>query len=407
MSQYKAYPKYKDSGIEWIGQVPEHWAIRKVAWDMHMAIGWTPSTDNGRFYGGQHNWVTIADLSSGRITETKTKITDEAIKARGAVPAPIGSVLFSYKLTIGAVALLDEPAYTNEAIVAFHPSSKVVMRWWFYAAPNILLQNAIENIYGAKLLNQEIMASSRFYAPTIKEQTAIAATLDRETARIDALIEKKTRFIELLKEKVIAAAMAEQMYGDGAYIRLRHLVQIISRPVQLISEDEYIALGLYNRGRGLFHKPPTMGKDIGDSDFFYVEEGDLILSGQFAWEGAVTIASSKETGCVVSHRYPILKGVAITTEYLLALLMTNYGDFLLNESSRGSAGRNRPLNINLFLNEKIRMPSDKVQKEISQLIKLKTTLEEKVEQSITLLKERRAAFITAAVTGQIDLRGEY
>ena len=105
--------KMKDSGIEWIGQVPEHWRLRKVAWDMFMTIGWTPPTGESRFYNGQHNWVSIADLSAGRITKTKTKITDAAIEEKGAKPAPAGSVLFSYKLTVGEVALLEEPAYTN------------------------------------------------------------------------------------------------------------------------------------------------------------------------------------------------------------------------------------------------------------------------------------------------------
>lgn len=66
---------------------------------------------------------------------------------------------------------------------------------------------------------------------------------------------------------------------------------------------------------------------MGDSSFFYVEEGDLILSGQFAWEGAVTMATEKETGCVVSHRYPVIRGKSIATEYLFALFMTNFGDF--------------------------------------------------------------------------------
>ena len=145
---------------------------------------------------------------------------------------------------------------------------------------------------------------------------------------------------------------------------------------------------------------------MGDSNFFCVEEGDLILSGQFAWEGAVTIASDKQTGCIVSHRYPVVRGTSITTEYLSALLMTNFGDFLLNESSRGAAGRNRPLNIERLLNEKIRMPSQKVQNEVTKLMNFKALAERKIKKSIELLRERRTAYITAAVTGKIDLRGE-
>lgn len=409
MSQYKAYPAYKDSGVEWIGQVPEHWEVKPICRvtsvnDDALSDSTTGSTR-----------ISYVDISSVGYTEGIKQATEMAFEdapSRARRKASTGDVVVSTVRTYlkAVAAVTDEYAdcifSTGFAVLRARQLEQSFLKWMIL---NELLVQAIEahsEGLSYPAINASALVKLKSVIPPPEEQVTIAATLDRETSRIDALIQKKTRFIELLKEKVIATAMTEQMYGDGEHIRLRHLVQIISRPVQLISEDEYIALGLYNRGRGLFHKPPTLGKDIGDSDFFYVEEGDLILSGQFAWEGAVTMASSTESGCVVSHRYPIVRGGAVATEYLFALLMTNFGDFLLNESSRGSAGRNRPLNINLLLNEKIRMPSVKTQEEIKGLIKLKATLEEKVKHSIDLLKERRAAFITAAVTGQIDLRGE-
>ena len=92
------------------------------------------------------------------------------------------------------------------------------------------------------------------------------------------------------------------------------------------------------------------------------------------------------------------------TEYLYVLFMTDYGDFLLSESSRGAAGRNRPLNINLLLNEKIRVPSQLVQEDIYDLLKVKTNLELNIIKAIELLKEKRTALITAVVTGKVDVR---
>lgn len=418
MSYYKPYPAYKDSGVEWIGQVPEHWQVKRlkhlISQCQNGVWGDDPLED-----GSDTLCIRVADFDRDNNVviynpSTYRQITKEHQDSR---LVSKGDILLE-KSGGGAQTLVganvrylgEEPAVCSNFVAVIKPSKMAESAWLNYLMASMyalkINLRSIKQSTGIQNLDSEQYLDEGVAAPSLDEQATIAATLDRETARIDALIQKKTRFIELLKEKVIATAMTEQMYGDGEHIRLRHLVQIISRPVQLISEDEYIALGLYNRGRGLFHKPPTLGKDIGDSDFFYVEEGDLILSGQFAWEGAVTMASSTESGCVVSHRYPIVRGGAVATEYLFALLMTNFGDFLLNESSRGSAGRNRPLNINLLLNEKIRMPSVKTQEEIKGLIKLKATLEEKVKHSIDLLKERRAAFITAAVTGQIDLRGK-
>jgi type I restriction enzyme S subunit len=266
--------------------------------------------------------------------------------------------------------------------------------------------NAMTGTGGLKRVPSELFQTFKIAIPSFTEQALIAGILEIEANRIGTLIKKKTRFLELIKEKVLALVMNEQIQGSGEFDRLKRMTDVVSRPVTIIDGDEYVALGLYNRGRGLFHKPVTLGKDMGDSSFFYVEEGDLILSGQFAWEGAVTMATEKETGCVVSHRYPVIRGKSIATEYLFALFMTNFGDFLLNESSRGAAGRNRPLNINLLLNEKIRIPSPEVQSEVKRLMYLKAQADVKVKKSIALLKERRSAFITAAVTGKIDLRGE-
>ncbi|HHO0786893.1 TPA: restriction endonuclease subunit S [Aeromonas hydrophila] len=403
MSQYRAYPAYKDSGIEWIGQVPEHWKVARVKRLASLRNERRNDVSTDTIYIGLED----VEAGSGQYKPTNGSSRQSEDSTVGIFYE--GDVLYGKLRPYLRKAIISEMAgcCSTEFLVlrAEKTEPKWLQEWLLTPDVTHQIESGCE---GAKMPRADWwhIGSIEVVYPDQHEQAQILTTLDRETARIDALIEKKTRFIELLKEKVIATAMTEQMYGDGEHIRLRHLVQIISRPVQLISEDEYIALGLYNRGRGLFHKPPTLGKDIGDSDFFYVEEGDLILSGQFAWEGAVTMASSTESGCVVSHRYPIVRGGAVATEYLFALLMTNFGDFLLNESSRGSAGRNRPLNINLLLNEKIRMPSVKTQEEIKGLIKLKATLEEKVKHSIDLLKERRAAFITAAVTGQIDLRGK-
>lgn len=146
--------------------------------------------------------------------------------------------------------------------------------------------------------------------------------------------------------------------------------------------------------------------DMGESDFFWIEEGDLIISGQFAWEGAVALADQEDTGCVVSHRYPVIRGKAgvTLTEYLFGLLCTKHGDFLMNENSRGAAGRNRPLNISSLMKEKIPVPSIEIQKAVAQVVHARKGLFNEIAKAIALLQERRTALISTAVTGQIDVR---
>lgn len=404
MIQSKTYETYKPSTIKWIKEIPCHWEIvpfySVVKESKRSNIGLVENT--------------VLSLSYGKI------IKKPKSRHMGLVPASYetyqivepGEMIFRFtdlqndKRSLRSAEVTDKGIITS-AYLAVQPI-QIHSRYLAWLMRSYDLCKVFYSMGGGlrQSLNFEDVRRLPICLPSQNEQEKISNLIDKRVKQIDSLISKKNRFLELLKEKVLATVMNEQMQGSGELVRLKYLTERISRPVIIEENEEYIALGLYNRGRGLFHKAPSLGKDMGDSNFFCVEEGDLILSGQFAWEGAVTIASDKQTGCIVSHRYPVVRGTSITTEYLSALLMTNFGDFLLNESSRGAAGRNRPLNIERLLNEKIRMPSQKVQNEVTKLMNFKALAERKIKKSIELLRERRTAYITAAVTGKIDLRGE-
>jgi type I restriction enzyme S subunit len=248
------------------------------------------------------------------------------------------------------------------------------------------------------------MKNIRLYLPDLETQKGIANFLDRETARIDQLIEKKQRFLTLAARRM--DALVDAAISDLSVPRLRfeHAVQRVHRPVELSEHDELVRLGLFNRGRGIFKKPAADEEGMGDSSFYFVRAGDLILSGQFAWEGAVALATEDEEGCVVSHRYPVFRGRdGINTAYLLGLFRSGFGDFLLNEASRGSAGRNRPLNTWRLGKEKIPIPARELQEAVERALAFERKLKKKTEQSISLLNEARSTLINAAVTGQIDV----
>jgi type I restriction enzyme S subunit len=219
-------------------------------------------------------------------------------------------------------------------------------------------------------------------------------------------VAEQRRLMELLKEKISSLVLSSVDLPNTKRLRFVDAASIISRPVLQQQEESYTRIGLFNRGRGLFHKEASEMDEMGESDFFCIEEGDLIISGQFAWEGAVAMAGKNETGCVVSHRYPVLRGIpgVALTEYLFGLLCTNHGDFLLNENSRGAAGRNRPLNIRSLMKETIPVPSMQIQETVARAIHSRSVLFQEISNAIDLLQEHRTALISAAVTGQIDVR---
>lgn len=437
MSQYKAYPAHKDSGVEWIGQVPEHWQLRKVAWDLVMSIGWTPDTKNRRYYGGDYNWVSIADLTKNRINETGQKITQLAVDEMKGSQAPAGSLLFSYKLTIGMVALLDQPAYTNEAIAAFYPNKKINMNFWKYAVVVILPRYSRKNIYNSDLLNQELMNSARFYAPSYDEQATIAATLDRETARIDALVEKKTRFIELLKEKrqaLITHAVTKgldpnaKMKDSGVEwigqvpehweaTKLKHVAAFSGGGTPSKENPDY-----WN-GCIPWVSPKDMKHEVITDSIDHITTKGLENSAtKLIDSGAVLLVARSG---ILRHTIPVgINNVPVSLNQDMKALSLDETRVRPRFILRWVQGLNRSLlgiwakegatveslEHEYVANTRLPLPDLKEQDAILATLDRETArinaLISKAEQSITLLKERRAAFITAAVTGQIDLRGK-
>lgn len=277
-------------------------------------------------------------------------------------------------------------------------------RFWFY----VLLALDIAKHYYS--LGGGVRQSIKFsdfpndwvYRPDLPTQRAIADFLDRETARIDLLIEKKQRLIDLVSPRF--EALISDARENGIWQRFGFSAVVTQRPIPITSDQSFCPLGLYNRGRGFFKKTETETGDLGDSSFSYVKEGDLVFSGQFAWEGAVGLVSHDEDGCVVSHRYPVYVGRdGVLTEYLFAYFRSHHGRFLMDNCSRGAAGRNRPLNTRILEKEKVPIPTLRLQQDIRDIVRFERRLKAKVRPSIDRLREYRSSLITAAVTGQVDV----
>ena len=109
-------------------------------------------------------------------------------------------MLYSFKLSVGQVAFAGKDLYTNEAIAAFQNSDKVNLKFFFYAAPLFIIHNSNINIYGAHILNQDLIKNAYTVFPPLPEQEAIANYLDKKTAEIDKIIAEREKKIELLNE---------------------------------------------------------------------------------------------------------------------------------------------------------------------------------------------------------------
>ncbi len=398
---YKKYQKYKDSGIDWVGEVPADWDATRAK---------NVFKKNNRPVRESDEVVTA--FRDGMVTLRKNRREDgftfaqQEIGYQGVRKGDL--VIHGMDAFAGAIGVSDSDGKSSPVYSVCTPRIDADPKFHMY-----LLRHMSRSGYLTAIARGIRERSTEFKWPQYgnlfvinpprEEQEKIAKFLDEQTARIDETIAKKQKLIELLKEEIVSIAQKEQKEGKGKTIRIRDSVKLAEGPIELEDNSEYVALGLYNRGRGLFVKEPQLGIDIKESDFYKVIPRDLIISGQFAWEGAVALASEDESNCVVSHRYYLLRDGVVKTEYLLALLMTKFGDHILNESSRGSAGRNRPLNIKMLLKEKIRVPSKEAETKIESLLIKMSLGRENIKKSIKLLEEYRSSLISHAVTGKIKV----
>ena len=319
---FPRYPSYKDSGVEWLGEVPGHWEV-------------VPLKHIAEFVNGDAfkptEWATsgIPIIRIQNLNGSEDfNYYDGEVEQRYLVHD--GDLLFGWSGNRGTsfgpfLWSRNEVCALNQHIFRVVPTSAEKRSlFWTLKAVTAHVEDQAHGIIGMVHVTKGDLGAINVPVPPIPEQTQIATFLDYETAKIDELVAEQRRLMELLNEEIISLVLSSFRTPATSLLRLSEASTIISRPVIQNAYESYTRIGLFNRGRGLFHKDASEMDEMGESDFFWVEEGDLIISGQFAWEGAVALADVEDTGCVVSHRYPVIRGKAdvALTEYLLGLFCT-------------------------------------------------------------------------------------
>lgn len=443
MSHYKPYPAYKDSGVEWIGDVPEGWERHKVSHSFTgIGSGTTPPTDQEEWYSDEGiPWVTTGELRETVINATSKYVTTKALDEFSALHVyPAGSLAMAmYGATIGRLGILGIHATTNQACCVLYGEKSLNIRFSYYwllaFKPEIIELYAVGG--GQPNINQEVVASLRIPAPTIDEQSAIAAMLDRETARIDALISKKTRFIELLKEKrsaLITHAVTKgldprvKMKDSGVewigqvpegwgLIRLGMVGSLVKANGGNKQDDADTGVpcirygDIYTTYDLQIHNIKKFIKPDAEQDYTSIHYGDILFaaSGETFEEIGKSVVNLSQSNVYCGGDIIILRPEQKFNPVFLAYA-TGSSSAQAQKSIMGKGFTVIHIYGDQLRNVVIALPSKQEQKFIADRIDRETAridlLTEKTQHSIDLLKERRSAFISAAVTGQIDLRGE-
>lgn len=205
----------KDSGVEWIGEIPENWKITKIKNHFSVISGATPKSENVSYWDGNIPWITPADYKTKDkfVSSGRKSITQEGYDSCGTTLVPTGSVIFSKRAPVGTVALAKNELCTNQGCLSCVPKEKTNSLYYYYTMSVFTEQFELVST-GTTFKEIGADTFSNFYLPfpSFEEQIRIADFLDAKCTEIDVVIEKTRTSIEeykKLKQSVITQAVTK------------------------------------------------------------------------------------------------------------------------------------------------------------------------------------------------------
>lgn len=432
---FPRYPKYKPSGVEWLGEVPEDWMLPAVGHRYEVALG---KMLDGKRITGEHlaPYLRNADVQWGQIRVDDLPEMDFEPADRDRYALRHGDLLVCEGGEVGRCAiwhsLLGE-CYYQKALHRLRPLSTETdyvpyMRWLLEAAADRGCFSAGESKATIAHLPAEALRRTRIPCPGLSEQRAIAAFLDRETAKIDALIAEQEKLIELLAEKrqaVISHAVtkglnpAAPMKPSGVewlgevpahwgIVRLAGLFRDVAEEgndgLQILSVSIHDGVSDKEMSESELDRKVTRSEDR--SKYVKVQPGDLVYNMMRAWQGAF---GTVQTVGMVSPAYVVARPKSdAPTEFFERVLRTPNAVEQMRRYSQGVTDFRLRLYWDEFKNLRVPCPPAAEIKalldHVGQIELTASSIEAEALQLIDLLRERRSALISAAVTGQIDVR---
>ena len=431
--RFRRYSQYKDSGVEWLGEIPAHWEVRRLKFVTHTVAGQSPPSVavTDRMDGTDGLPFLQGNAEFGPLSPKPQKVCDSAPKR-----AEPGDILLSVRAPVGAMNVADQPYGIGRGLCAIRPAAGLDRSFCFYevmAMRPLLDAVATGSTYDA--VTSSDVGDLLILLPHQGEQHAIADFLDRETAKIDGLVERKERLIQLLQEKRTALITRAVTRGLDPNVpvkdsgvewlgeipahwnvkKLKHLtpgttVGIVVTPSKYYVDEGVPCLRSLNVSGGAIDMEKLVfisesANELHRKSKIFCGDVVVVRTGQ---AGTAAVVPEKLDGANCIDLLIVRRSERVLSWFMYYYLNSRTAMSQATEQSVGAIQAHyntstlaRLVVPEIPLDEQIRIVRylDRETARIDALIA-------KVCQAIDLLKEFRTALISAAVTGKIDVREE-
>ena len=439
MSRYKTYPEYRDSQSKWLGAIPSHWNLfdGKRVFSSRRELA---REDDEQLAASQKYGVVPQRLMM-EMNDAKVMLALKGTSSFRHVGE--NDFVISLRSFEGGIEHSSYVGCVSPAYTVLQTEKAVVPAYFKYllkSGPYIAaLQASTDSLRDGKSISYEQFGAIVLPYPVVDEQAAIAAFLDHEVAKIDALIEKQQRLIELLKEKrqaVISHAVTKGLnpnapmkdsgvewlgevpaHWELSKIKYLCYVNDGNHGEEYPKETDYTTS---DEGVPFIRGGNIQNFNITNNDMLYITKikNDSMRKGRLAAGdvlfmnrgdiGKLALIPEEFSGANLNSQIAYLRCLngRVNNEFLLYFLASAYTENLLLSMKMGSVLTQFPIGDLLEIN--VPLPSKEEQLKIANFIRNTESqmnfLLEKQQQQIQLMQERRTVLISAAVTGKIDVR---
>jgi type I restriction enzyme S subunit len=428
---FPRYPAYKDSGVAWLGELPGHWEVKRLKQNLRLLTEKTDRRDNPVALENIEGWT-------GRFIPTDSEFQGEGIAFEA------NDILFGKLRPYLAKAYRAESS--GEAVGDFHVMRPVMGLDSRFAQYQILNRTFIDMVdgstFGSKMprASWEFVGGMELTTPPLPEQTQIATFLDRETAKIDALVAEQRRLMALLKEKrqaVISHAVTKGLNPDApmkpsgiewlgdvpehwVVCAIRRVVTNIEQgwsPECFARSAEDTEWGVLKAGcvnRGIYDSSDNkaLPGEFAPMPEYEVQVGDVLMSrasGSPELVGSTALVTSTREKLMLSDKiFRLHFEQRIEPKFFVAALNSRPLRSQIERALSGGNGLANNLPQASLREFFLAVPPNQEQQGVCNYLEIELakfdTLTAEAQRAIDLLQERRTALISAAVTGQIDVR---